>query len=65
MVAVTDEEVKQWTVQLKGPPTVITMGALKLMPLPLEADAAIGSVSTRLYDAGSGWTATVAIARFK
>lgn len=65
MVPTTDEEAKSWASQLKIPPTIIAMGALRLMPLQLEANAAIGSVEKRLYEAAGGWTATVAAARFK
>ena len=65
LVPVSEEEAKQWAGPLKAPPTVITMGALKLMPLPLEAGAAIGSIEKRLYDAANGWTATIAVARLK
>ena len=65
-MAVTEDEVKQWAQELGRTPTVITMGRLKLMPLPLESDAAIGSIEARYHDpTAGGWTATVAVMRFK
>ncbi len=66
MVPVTDDEARQWADLLDAAPLVIRMGALKLMPLPLEPAAGFGTIARRLYDpAGSGWTATVAVGRYK
>ena len=66
MVAVTEDELKAWSAQLKPPPTAISMGQRKLLPLQLETGAAPGTLEARLYDPTvNGWTATVAISRFK
>jgi len=67
MVPVTDDEVKQWTESLKSAPTVITVDSLKLMPLQLEKDAAVGSIDAAHYDPaeGKGWTAAVTVAPCK
>jgi hypothetical protein len=65
-VTVTEDETTQWAKDLSRPPSVITMGRHRLMPLQLEPGAAIGSIEARLHDpAAGGWTATVAVMRFK
>ena len=66
MVPVKDEEVPEWTKALGAAPQVIPFGPLKLMPLPLEKDLKAGSLEKRLYDpAAGGWSATIAVMRFK
>jgi len=66
MLPVKDDEIPEWTKNLGAAPQVITFGALKLMPLPLEKDLKAGSIEKRLYDpAGGGWSATIAVMRFK
>ena len=66
MVPVKDEEVPEWTKTLGAAPQVISFGPLKLMPLPLEKDLKAGSLEKRLYDpAAGGWSATIAVMRFK
>jgi hypothetical protein len=65
-VPVTEDEGLEWAKDLGRSPTVITMGRLKLLPLQVEREAAIGTIEQRLYDpTASGWTATVAVMRFK
>jgi hypothetical protein len=67
MVRVTDDEVKEWAGQLKSTPTVVPVGASKLIPLQLEKGSAVGAIDSKYYDPapGKGWTATIAITRFK
>ena len=66
MVPVKDEELPEWAKTLGAAPQVIPFGPLKLMPLPLENDLKAGSIEKRLYDpAAGGWSATVAVMRFK
>ena len=65
LVRATDEEVKQWADTLKPAPQAIRMGPLQLVPLPLERGAALGTVDAKLYDPQNGWTATVAVMRFR
>lgn len=66
MVPMQDEEAPAWTKRLGGAPQVIQLGPLKLMPLQLEKDLKAGSIEKRLYDpAGGGWSATIAVMRFK
>jgi hypothetical protein len=65
LVPVSDEEASSWGAELKTPVTRIAMGRLKLMPLPLDPSAALGTIDKSLYDPASGWTATVAVCRFK
>jgi hypothetical protein len=65
MVPVKDEEAPEWTKTLGGAPQVITFGPLKLMSLQLEKDVKPGSIEKRLYDPAVGWSATIAVMRFK
>ena len=66
MVPVKDEEAPEWTKTLGMAPQVIPIGPLKLIALPLENGLKAGSLEKRLYDpAGGGWSATIAIMRFK
>jgi hypothetical protein len=66
LVPISEEEAKPWAEKTKPPPVVLTLGALKLMPLQLEDGVSAGSIEPRLYDpAGGGWTATIAVRRFK
>jgi hypothetical protein len=65
-VPATREEAQQWSPSLKQPPLLIRMGARRLMPLQLEPGAQAGTLESKYYDpAGSGWSATVAVTRFK
>ena len=66
MVSVSDEEAAAWTKTLKDKPQVISMGKRKLLPLPLEAKAGIGTIDSKLYDPKTGgWTSTAGLMRFK
>jgi hypothetical protein len=66
MVPVPETEAAEWAASLKRKPVVISMGKLKLIPLPLEGKAGIGSIEKTLYDPDAGgWTSTVALMRFK
>ncbi|MDD5677442.1 MAG: hypothetical protein PHW60_05545 [Kiritimatiellae bacterium] len=66
MVPMKDEELPEWTKTLGSTPLVIPFGPLKLMPLPLEKNLKAGSLEKRLYDpAAGGWSATIAVMRFK
>ncbi|MEI6970627.1 MAG: hypothetical protein WCL44_03840 [bacterium] len=66
LAAVTEDEVKSWTSSLTNAPTIIALGPVRALPLQLEKDSPIGTISKRLYDTGGGgWTATIAITRFK
>ena len=66
MVPVKDAEVPEWAKILGAAPQVIPFGPLRLMPLPLEKDLPAGSLEKRLYDpTAGGWSATIAVMRFK
>ena len=66
MVPVKDAEVPELTGALGAAPQIIPFGPLKLMPLPLEKELKAGSLEKRLYDpAAGGWSATIAVMRFK
>lgn len=66
MLPAKDEDVPEWTKTLGAAPLVIPFGPLKLMPLPLEKGLKAGSLEKRFYDpAAGGWSATIAVMRFK
>lgn len=66
MVPVTDAEIGEWSGTLKPAPTPVVMGPLRLLPLVLEAGCQPGAVPVAYRDpAAGGWTASVAVWRFK